>query len=522
MEPIMPSLTKKSPTTGEVLGEFPIADAAEVRAAVARARAAQPAWRALGLERRLEVLSRLQGVIRDGGEEYARKISLDTGKPLVDSLLTELMAIPLFVQHYRKLAPRVLGRRKVKTPIVFQGKKSYVESFPVGVVGVISPWNFPFQLSMIPVISALIGGNSVVLKPSEVTPITGELVREVFARIELPAGVVEVVIGDGSTGAALVEAGVDKVFFTGSLATGRKVMAGAARGPIPVELELGGKDAMIVCEDANLRRAAKAAAWGGLMNCGQVCTSVERIFVVASVHDRFVELLREEVARVRVGAPEEKPDIGPLTFEPQLATVKRHVAEALERGARVVAGGAALDRPGLFHAPTLLVGVTPEMAVYREETFGPVLPVVRVADVEEAIRLANDHTFGLNGSVFTGDVPRGLEIASRLECGQVMVNDVLASVANPALPFGGVKGSGFGRYHGPEGLLAFVHQKAIMTGSDRADAEPFWFPYEKKYEDILAAFRFLLDGKLLKVLGPLKRLKRLNAEADRQKPPPDQ
>ncbi len=508
------SIVKHSPVSGERLGEFPMADAAAVEQAVCRARAAFPGWRALGLERRLEALERLRPVILEHGEDYARRISDDTGKPLVDSLLTELMAIPLFVSHYRKLAPKLLERQKVATPMVFPGKKSYLEYFPMGVIGIIAPWNFPFQLSMVPMISALIGGNTVVLKPSEVTPLTGELVRELFAAIDLAEGVVEVVQGDGATGAALVAADIDKVFFTGSVATGRKVMAAAAEKPIPVELELGGKDAMIVLADAHLERAARAAVWGGLMNAGQMCTSVERILVEDAVHDRFVELLQREVDRVRLGGPEDDADMGPITFTPQLETIAAHIAQAREAGARVLTGGGRREGPGQFFQPTVLAGVTPEMDIYRHETFGPVLPVIRVADADEAVRLANDHIYGLTGSVFSGDARRGLEIASRLECGQVMVNDLVVSVGNPALPFGGVKASGFGRYHGAEGLLAFMHQKAIMVDKGKNRDEPFWFPYRGKYADVLAAFQLLLRGKLVSALGPLKRLRKKNRQAD--------
>jgi len=508
-------IEKHSPVTGEKLGEFAVCSAEEVQQAVARARAAFVGWRDLGLEGRLDALRRLQAVIRQRGESYARAISADTGKPLVDALMTELISIPLFLEHYSKLAHKVLGRRKVKTPVLFSGRKSYVEYFPMGVIGVISPWNFPLQLSVVPMLSALIGGNTVVLKPSEVTPVTGEVIREMFDSIELPEGVAQVVQGDGATGAALVEANIDKLFFTGSVATGRKVMAAAARKPIPVELELGGKDAMIVCADANLKRAAKGATWGGLINCGQVCTSVERIFVVDAVYDRFVELLLKEVGRVRVGGPQEHADMGPVTFTGQLETIGRHVERAVADGARLLCGGERIDGPGQFYRPTVLADVTPEMEVYREETFGPVLPLIRVSDEDEAVRLANDHQYGLNASVWTGDQRRGLELASRLECGQVMVNDVLVIVGNPALPFGGTKASGFGRYHGEEGLTTFMHRKAIMTGKDRVDFEPFWFPYQRKYDDMLQVFHMLLGGNLVRVLGPLRRLTRLTAEADR-------
>ena len=501
-------IEKRSPVTGERLGEFPITSREGVIAAVARARAAHASWRETSIESRLAILDRIKEVVRTHGEEYARRISEDTGKPLVDSLLTELMSVPLYIDYYKKHAPKILARKKVGTPILFPGKTSYVEHFPVGVVGIISPWNFPFQLAMVPVVSALIAGNTVVLKPSEVTPITGEIIAEIFRRIGIPTGVVEVIQGDGSTGAALVEAEVDKIFFTGSVATGRKVMAAAAKKPIPVELELGGKDAMIVCADANRAGAARAAVWGGLVNCGQMCISVERILVEAPVHDRFVELIEREIAKVKVGGPDEHADMGPMTFPKQLETVERHVKDAIAKGAKVLFGGERLPRPGQFYAPTVLTGVRPDMEVYSDETFGPVLPVVKVRDVDEAVRMANEHQYGLVGTVWTKDIDKGLAIASRMECGQVMVNDVVVSVGNPALPFGGVKSSGFGRYHGAEGLLTFTHQKAIMVDRGWLNAEPFWFPYGRKYPAMREVFHGLLGGNMPKALLGLVKLRR--------------
>lgn len=499
---------KRSPVTNEKLADFHVSSEAEVRAAVARARSAFGSWRETTVERRLELLLRIKEVVKTHGEEYARRISEDTGKPLVDSLLTELMSVPLFLDYYAGTAPSILARKKVATPIVFPGKTSYVEHFPVGVVAIISPWNFPFQLSMVPIVSALIAGNTAVLKPSEVTPITGEIIREIFQRIGLPTGVLEVVQGDGSTGAALAEADVDKIFFTGSVATGRRVMAAAAKKPIPVELELGGKDAFIVCADANLERAAKACAWGGLVNCGQMCTSVERIFVEAKVHDRFVELLAREVERVTVGGPDEHADVGPMTMGRQIDVVERHVKDAIEKGAKILTGGRRLDRPGQFYAPTLLTEVRADMEIYREETFGPVLPVVKVDSIDQAVRMANEHQYGLVGSVWTSDVDKGLAIASRLECGQVNVNDVVVSVGNPRLPFGGVKNSGFGRYHGPEGLLAFTHQRAIMVDRGYLNTEPFWFPYRNKYDAMRDVFHGLLGKSLPKIVRGFVRLRR--------------
>lgn len=508
-------IEKFNPVTGEKIKDIPMASEAQVHAAVARAREAFPAWRDTPLKERLRRLERLRDHVRENGEAYARRISEDTGKPLVDSLVTELMSIPLFIDYYSRVASRVLSRKKVRTPILFPGKSSYIEHFPMGVIGVIAPWNFPFQLAMIPVISALIGGNTVVLKPSEVTPLTGELIAEIFLAVGMSPGLVEVVHGDGAVGAALCTADIDKIFFTGSVATGRKVMQAAAQKPIPVELELGGKDAMIVCHDANLRRAAKAAVWGGFLNCGQMCVSVERLFVVEAVYDEFVGLLREEIARLKVGGPDEQADIGPMTFARQLNTVEEHVEKARRDGADVAMGGKRLDRPGQFFEPTLILDVKPGMDVYEEETFGPVLPVIRVRNEDEALRLANDHKYGLTGSVWTSDTSRGLALASRLECGQAVVNDLVVSVGNPVLPFGGVKNSGFGRYHGEEGLLSFMHVKAIMVDRGWMDFEPFWFPYAGKYPHMLEVFHALLAGRLPSALISLLKVRKLSKSPER-------
>ena len=506
-------IQKQSPVSGEPLGEFAITGEAGVQEAVARARAAQPAWAALPLRERLRRLDRLKQLVDERGEEFARRISEDTGKPWVEALGHEIMLVSPFLDYHRKFAPKALRRKKAFTPIFLAGKSSYIEHFPRGVIGVISPWNFPFQLSIIPVLQALTAGNAVVLKPSEITPITGELLREVFAAIELPEGLVEVIQGDGTTGAALCRADVDMIFFTGSVATGRKVMAACAARPIPCELELGGKDAMIVCEDAPLGRTAKGAVWGAFANAGQACVSVERVFVVEAIYDRFVAQVKKEVLALRVGAPEEEAEIGPMIFKGQLRIVERHIREASEAGAKILTGGAAIDRPGQFFAPTVLTEITPEMSIYREETFGPVLPVIRVRDEEEAIRLANDHIFGLNASIWTRDTKRGLAMASRLECGQVTINDVFSSVANPALPFGGVKSSGIGRYHGTDGLLGFTHTRAIMVDRALFEAEPGWFPYRGKFHSIVGLMRGLIRKNPLRITRSFLRLRKGDSDS---------
>ncbi|MBK8265774.1 MAG: aldehyde dehydrogenase family protein [Nannocystis sp.] len=501
-------IERRSPTTGGPLRSIAITEPAALAAAVARARAAAPGWRDTPLERRLAHLERLRSLVLARADEYARRLSDETGKPWIETLGHELLFIPVFLDYHRKNAAKALARHKVKTPILFPGKASYIERFPRGVVAIIAPWNFPFQLAIVPVLQALTAGNTVVLKPSEITPESGEIIRELAAAIELPPGVVEVVQGDGAVGAALCRADVDMIFFTGSVATGRKVMAAAAERPIPVELELGGKDAMILCADAPLERAARAAVWGGLANAGQACISVERIFAVESIHDRFIELVERELDQLRQGAPEDDADVGPMIFEGQLRIVDRHVRAAVADGARLLRGGQRLDRPGNFYAPTLLTGVRPDMEIYRDETFGPVLPVIKVRDEEEALRLANDHQFGLNGSVWTRDVKRGLALASRMECGQVTVNDLFITAANPALPFGGIRSSGIGRYHGEAGLHAFTHTRAIMVDRAFMSDEPNWFPYRGKYPGMLDLFEGYATKNLLKLTRGLLRLRR--------------
>jgi acyl-CoA reductase-like NAD-dependent aldehyde dehydrogenase len=501
-------VVKNSPVTGENVGTFSVGGAEQVAQAVGRARAAAPAWSALTVAERIGQLDRFGRLVSDRMDSIVDVITADTGKPRVEAVMTELLSVPLFLQYFRENAAKVLGRRRVGLPLVFQPRRAWVDSFPMGVVAVISPWNFPFQLAVIPVLTALVAGNTVVLKPSEVTPRVSLLISELFRLAALPEGVVEVVHGDGSTGAALCDADIDKIFFTGSVATGRKVMAAAARRPIPVELELGGKDAMIVCADAPIERAVRGALWGGLVNAGQACVSVERILVVDAIHDAFVEALKREVERLRSGGPDEQADIGPMASPPQLGVVERHVRQAVDAGARVLTGGHRIDRPGDFYAPTLLVDVDETMDIYRDETFGPVLPVMRVRDEDHAVELANRHQYGLTASVWTRDSARGIALASRIHAGQVLVNDVISSVGNPVLPFGGVKASGIGRYHGPEGLLSFVHTRAILSAPTWFDGEPWWYPYAGKYEPAVDLFRHLASGRLSRAVGSLARMAR--------------
>jgi succinate-semialdehyde dehydrogenase/glutarate-semialdehyde dehydrogenase len=365
---------------------------------------------------------------------------------------------------------------------------------PLGVIGVISPWNGPFILSLNPTVQALLAGNSVVVKPSEVTPVSGQLVARLFEAADLPAGVLTVLTGDGETGAALVEAGVDKISFTGSVATGRKIAEACARQLIPCTLELGGKDAMIVCEDANLDRAAGGAVAGSFINTGQYCCGTERVYVVDSVADEFIGRVVERTARLRQGGDGEF-DVGAIFWPRQLEIVEEHVADALERGAKVLAGGRRNpDLPGLYYEPTVLVDVDHGMKIMRDETFGPILPIMRVADDEEAIALANDSRYGLGGNVWTRDNGRGVRIAQRMQSGSVCVNDMTMTYGIQEAPFGGVKESGIGQVNGEAGLKGYCQAAPIIIDRRGGKMSASRYPYSAKQDAGMQKFMKLLWG----------------------------
>lgn len=452
----------------------------QVAAAVARARAAQAAWGALTVRQRARKMRALRGLLIRRMDHVIAVIREETGKPAVEALGHEVMIVAGLIKAYEKRAPRVLRPKRVGTGILVNkgGTKIYQ---PFGVVGVISPWNFPFSMPGIPTVAALFAGNAVVIKPSEVTPRTGALLAE-LAREAIPGhpDLVQVVHGAGDAGAALVRSGVGKIAFIGSPGTGRKILAGAAETLTPVVMELGANDVSIVCEDADLERAAAGVVWGAISNAGQVCMSVERALVPERVYDRFAAAVRREMEALRVGGGDEEYDVGRLIFPPQQAIIQGTVDDAVAQGARVVLGGRAVSGDGLVYAPTLILDATPEMALNTHETFGPVLPLVRVKDEEEAVRIANSGRYGLNASVWTRSRRKGRKMAERLHAGMVMVNDVLINFGIPELPYGGVKESGFGRMMGDEGLLEFSQVKAIADTRVALRRELFWFPYRPK------------------------------------------
>ena len=494
-----PTFPVENPATGEIIATVPDLDAEAVAEAAARARAAQPAWEALGFEGRAHVLRRAQKWLMDNSDRVARTIVAETGKTWEDAQLAEIAYAANAFGFWAKNAEKFLADEKVHTasPLLI-GKKLILRRFPVGVVGVIGPWNYPLTNSFGDGIPALAAGNSVLLKPSEITPLTSLLMADGMRECGLPPDVLQIVTGRGATGAAVVEE-VDMIMFTGSTRTGRKVAEAAARRLIPCSLELGGKDPMIVLRDADLQRAANLATYYSMQNCGQTCISVERVYVEAPVYDEFVELVTEKVRALRQGRTDGGPgtiEVGAMTFPPQVDTVEDHVNDAVAKGARALVGGHRGPGPGHWFEPTVLVDVDHSMKIMREETFGPTLPIMKVSDADEAVALANDSDYGLGASVITRDGERGEEIARRIEAGAVNVNDAMVNYLALELPMGGRKSSGLGSRHGAGGIRKYTAEQAIVITPKLAmKRELFMFPYTAKWTGRLGKGLKFLYGR---------------------------
>jgi succinate-semialdehyde dehydrogenase/glutarate-semialdehyde dehydrogenase len=471
-----------NPATLEELGRFHISSPAQVRAAVDRARAAQPQWAALSYRNRARYIMKVQRALYERQNEIINIISDETGKPPFEALTTEVFPIADLMSHFATKTEKILRDERF-TLAVFRNKRSSICYEPLGVVAIISPWNFPFSIPTGEVVMALMAGNAVVLKPSEFTPLVADAIKRLFAGAGLPEGLLEIVQGDGSTGAALVDAKVDKIFFTGSVRTGKRIAASAAERLLPVVLELGGKDPMIVCEDAPFERTVKGAVWGAFANSGQVCASVERLYVTEPIAEKFIASVVEEVKKLRQGPPSGcDTDIGPMINESQLNIVCDHVADAVAKGARVLTGGRKREElGGYFFEPTVLVDVNNSMKVMTEETFGPVLPIMVVRDEEEAIREANNTRYGLLASVWTKDADRGQRIARRIEAGTVVINDALYTHGAAQTPWFGVKESGLGVTHGRAGLYEFVRMKHVNWDLFPLKSNWWWFPYTETW-----------------------------------------
>jgi acyl-CoA reductase-like NAD-dependent aldehyde dehydrogenase len=484
----------QNPATGESIASVPVVTAEEIPALVARGRAAQPGWEALGFEGRARVLRRCQKWVTDNSERICETIVSETGKAWEDALLAEVGYAAGAFGFWAKNAEGYLADERVRSASPFvKGRKLIVRHVPLGVVGVIGPWNYPLTNSFGDCIPALAAGNAVVLKPSEVTPLTSLLMGEMLRECGLPADVYQVAPGYGETGAALIDA-VDFIMFTGSTATGKKVMERAARTLTPVGLELGGKDPMVVCADADLERAANAAVHYSMQNAGQTCISVERVYVEEPIYREFVDLVSAKVSELRQGAPTGpgSTDLGAVIHPPQADIIERHVADAVERGARVLVGGHRRDDGGLYYEPTVLVDVDHSMACMREETFGPTLPIMKVADADEAVRLSNDTPYGLQASVWTKDTIKGERLARRIDAGAVTVNDAQLNYLALELPMGGWKESGLGTRHGANGIRKYTKEQALLVTRFAPKKDMHMLPYSAKRTKLIdRALRFV-------------------------------
>jgi succinate-semialdehyde dehydrogenase/glutarate-semialdehyde dehydrogenase len=512
------AIVSTNPATGEVLAELACASPGDVHDAVQRAKQAQPAWGAAPVGQRVAVLRRFQQLLSQQRDQVADLICREAGKPAVEALTTEVLVVLDATEFCIRNAHRFLrpepvphGNPALKT------KRGKLLRQPFGVIGIISPWNYPFSTATTETLAALVMGNAVVLKPSEFTP----LIALEFQRLLLAAGLnpnlMQVVIGEGPAGAALIDAPIDKLIFTGSVATGKRVAEAAARKLLPVVLELGGKDPMIVLDDADLEIASSGALWGAFMNAGQTCLSVERCYVHRSLYDKFLNVCSDKIARLRVGnGIGSEVEVGPVIHERQLRIVDEHVNDAVLHGARLLQGGKPLPELGPnFYAPTLLADVTRDMRIIQEETFGPVLPVAAFDTDDEAIQLANDSDFGLAASVWTTNRARGEAMAERIKAGTVMINDVISCFGIAEAPHGGVKLSGIGRTHGNMGLAEMVQVKYVDVDLLPGMPKVWWFGYGAKLRQQMSGFIDLLfatgwKGKLKGALRSAALLRRGN------------
>jgi acyl-CoA reductase-like NAD-dependent aldehyde dehydrogenase len=484
-----------APASGELLGDAPNMPADEVRQCVARARRAQEAWGALPVEERCHRVLRFRDAVVDRADEIVDLLVRECGKPRQEALLHEVMVVADLATYFAKVAPRVLAPREIPLHLM-KHKRSFLYHVPRGVVGIISPWNFPFQLPLRDVLTALLAGNAAVVKPSEVTPLIALKAKDVWDGAGLPEDLFQVVTGYGPTGAALIDSGIQLLVFTGSVSTGRRVAAACGERLIPCVMELGGKAPLIVCGDADVERTARAIVFGGFSNLGQVCISVERVYAHRDVHDAITDRVVALTKELRQGDPARSPvDVGAIIFPEQIEIAERHIADAVEKGAQIRCGGRRGAGPGQFFEPTVLEGCTPSMTVMTQEIFGPIVPIMRVSTDEEALRLANDSPLGLNAYVFSGDRDHGRRIAERLQAGSVLVNDVLSNGGVPEAPFGGIKQSGFGRMMGDDSLRQMCDPKHLMVDRFSTAKDPLWFPYsEKSYEWFKKGLRVVFGG----------------------------
>ncbi|HEX9255448.1 MAG TPA: aldehyde dehydrogenase family protein [Candidatus Angelobacter sp.] len=534
-----PQFAVRNPATQEIIGTLPNLTAAQIADAVSKAAAAQARWASMPVRDRLRILSRFADLLCDQKDAVASVISREAGKPQAEAFATEILVVLDTVKYLKNNLPGFLRPEPIPhgNPAM-KLKSGQLLREAYGVVGIISPWNYPFSVPSVQTLTALATGNAVVLKPSEFTPYSSLELQRLLREAGLDRELLQVITGEGGAGAALLATNVQKVVFTGSVATGKRVAQAAAARLLPVVLELGGKDPMIVLEDADVDVASSAAVWGAFMNAGQTCLSVERCYVHERIYEKFLEQCVEKTAKLRIGsthplrhdepgkdgfqraqrmghpdqdgAPQAEIDVGPMIHERQLGIVQSHVQDAVARGARLLAGGKPLPSLGPnFFAPTILADVDHSMKIMREETFGPTLPVRSFKTEDEAIALANNSEYGLAASIFTGDRKRGEALARRIVAGTVMVNDVLACFGISEAPHGGVKASGIGRTHGRFGLEEMVWPKYVDSDRLPRMKKLWWYGYGPAFAQQMGGFVDLLFAKKLinRMRGVIKSTK---------------
>jgi acyl-CoA reductase-like NAD-dependent aldehyde dehydrogenase len=484
-----------NPATGEEVGRVPVTSREDVGKVVARSREAFHKWKNTSFRQRRDVVMQAREVILSEMDEIAHLISAESGKPFGEAIAMEIAPVLDLMQHFARRAEKILKPKRINIGLYATlGRYSKIVYHPLGVVGIIPAWNYPFSIPLGEAVMAIMAGNAVVIKPSELTPVIGQRIGDIFDDAGAPRDLVQIISGGGETGAALVEAGPDKIMFTGSVATGKKIAAAAAKNLTSVVFELGGKDPMIVFDDANLELAAGAAVWGAFCNSGQSCSSVERLYVQEGVAEKLTKLIVEKTRELTQGAGDrEDVSIGAMSSVRQLKIVEDHVRAFREAGAKIEIGGgrshgsrSAVLSPtfkkydtgeGLYFEPTVITGATNDMRPMQEETFGPTLPIATFRTEEEAIRLANDSEFGLTASVWTSDYTKGKRVAEQIEAGSVCVNEVLYTHGIGQTPWGGFKNSGRGRTHGAEGLMELVQPQHIHVNRLALLPDAWWMPY---------------------------------------------
>ena len=484
-----------NPATGEEISRHPVMLADDIELLLERSEKAAVDWSQITPKKRAQYLKRFRKQIVKEMDRVIETICAETGKTRMDGVI-EVFTVCEHIKYVEKYGPSFLKDEPRKTGW-FKNKKAWTSYQPKGVVGVISPWNYPFVLTAGPIAQALIAGNSVLIKPSEITPDTLILLRELAHKAGIPADVFLVATGDGRTGQAIVESTrTSMICFTGSTATGRKIAEISARMLKPVILELGGNDPMIILDDANLKRAAQAALWGGMSNSGQTCISVERIIIDEKVKDKFVSLLQDYSKNIKQGLSSENPSIGAMTFEKQLGIVLDQFDDARKRGTKFLIGGNRnMTYPkGMFIEPTIVVDPASDSKVWRDETFGPVVAIRTFKTEAEAIDIANDTVYGLNGSVWSKNKKRARKVARQIRSGTLCINDVITNYILSDVPFGGQKESGIGRVYGKEGLRSFCDMQSVMEDRFGLSKELWWFPYSVKIENLFKTLTRFLFG----------------------------